>query len=87
MKRRITLQFQGVGAHPLDPWASECTCAVYRFSCNQIPAEFQWRLQTKISGKGLWAYQLVFGPNRVERLRWGDDDEDLQFARDTSASR
>ena len=49
-------------------------------------AEAQWRLNTLISGSGFAAYQLVFGPNPADLHGWGDRDEDLAFAQDTSLS-
>ena len=32
------------------------------------------------------AYQMVFVANHVDLFRWGDRDEDLAFAQDTSLS-
>ena len=37
-----------------------------------------------LSASGFSAYQMAFGPNPVDFFGWGDGDEDLLFAQDTS---
>ena len=39
-----------------------------------------------VSASGFSAYQLVFGSNPADNFGWGDEDEDLLFAQDTSLS-
>ena len=58
-----------------------------RFSGKQIPAEAQRCLNTMISASGYSACQLVFGSNPVGLYGWDDQEEDLLFAQDASASR
>ena len=41
-------------------------------------------MNTMLSTKGLSAYQLVFGSKPEDNFGWGDEDEDLLFAQDTS---
>ena len=57
-----------------------------RFSGRQLIAEIQFCLNTMVSTSGFSAYQLVFGSNPADNFGWGDDDEDLLFAQDTSLS-
>ena len=57
-----------------------------RSSGTQTVAEAQWRLDTLISGGGFSAYRMVSGSNPVDLFGWGDRDEDLTFAQDTSLS-
>ena len=56
------------------------------YTGSQILTEAQWRLNTMVSASGYSAYQLVFGSNPMDLYGWGDTDEDLLFARDTSIS-
>ena len=87
-------QFRGVGAHPWllgrrhGPATGNYTRLVAndRVSGAQVHAESQRFLDTLISSGGYSAYQLVFGPNPVDLLGVGDEDEDLLFAQDTSFS-
>ena len=37
-----------------------------------------------LATNGFSAYQLVFGSNPADNFGWGDEDEDLLFAQDTS---
>ena len=52
----------------------------------QILTEVQWCLNTLVSASGYSAYQLVFGSNPMDLYGWGDSDDDLLFAQDTSIS-
>ena len=56
------------------------------FSGKQILAGVQWRLNTLSPRGGFSAYQSVFGSNPEGLSGWGDKDEDLLCARDTSLS-
>ena len=57
-----------------------------RFSGRQVLTEVQWCLNTLISASGYSAFRLVFGSNPVDLYGWGDSEDDLLFAQDTSAS-
>ena len=52
----------------------------------QLFAEVQFCLNTMVAASGFSAYQLVFGSNPADNFGWGDEDEDLLFAQDTSLS-
>ena len=56
------------------------------YTGSQILAEAQRYLNTIVSASGYSAYQLVFGSNPMDLYGWGDTDEDLLLARDTSTS-
>ena len=86
--RRIKLVLQGAGAHP---WTLERR--IYnrlkadRFCTgSQILTEVQRCLNTMVSASGYSAYQLAFGSNLMDLYGWGDSDEDLLSAQDTSIS-
>ena len=87
-ERRIKLQFQGVGDHPLlwegckAPARGICNRFVEdgRFMNKTILSEAQWCLNTMLSACGFSAHQMVFGSNPVDLLDWEDGDEDLMFA-------
>ena len=92
--RRIKLVLQGAGAHP---WILERRDGLARgsynrlkadrvFSGSQISTKAQWCLNSMVSASGFSAYQLVFGSNPMDLRGWGDSDEDLLFAQDTSIS-
>ena len=49
-------------------------------------SEIQFRLNAMLASNGFSAYQMVFGSNPADNFGWGDEDEDLLFAQDTSLS-
>ena len=57
-----------------------------RLPGKQILEEGRWRPTALISGGGFSAYQLVFGSNPADLVRWEAKDEDLTFAQETSLS-
>ena len=57
-----------------------------RFSGRQVLTEVQWCLNSMISASGYSAFQLVFGSNPADFYGWGDRDDDLVFAQETSVS-
>ena len=93
-ERRVKLYFQEVGAHTRilrrrDGLARAIFSRLVeegRFLGKRIFAEAQWRLNTLICGGGYPAGQIIFGPNPADLFGWGDKDEGLLFAQDTSPS-
>ena len=57
-----------------------------RYPGRRILAGVEWRLNIMVSAIGYSVSQLVFGSNVVDIYGWGDQDEDLLFAQDASAS-
>ena len=92
--RRITLQFQGAGAHL---WVLERRngharriynrlVAGGRLSGNRNPAEVQWRLSALIAEGWFSACRLLFGSNLVDLPRRGEKDEGTSFPQVASQS-
>ena len=92
--RYIKLQFQGVGAHPLSfERRAGRVRGIYkrmhfdgRYAGLQLISEVQFCMNALLSTNGISAYQPVFGSNPADNFGWGDEDEDLLFAQDTSPS-
>ena len=92
--RYIKLQYRGAGSHP---WILERRNGLKRGIYNRVKAdgryagrqpitEIQFCLNAMLASNGFAAYQMVFGSNPADNFGWGDEDEDLLFAQDTSPS-
>ena len=57
-----------------------------RYAGRQLLSEVQFCLNAMLATNGFSAYQLVIGSNPADNFGWGDEDEDLPFAQDTSLS-
>ena len=57
-----------------------------RYAGWQLITEIQFCLNTMLASNGFSAYQMVFGSNPADNFGWGDEDEDLLCAQDTSLS-
>ena len=57
-----------------------------RYAGRQLISEIRFCLNAMLASNGFSAYQMVFGSNPADNFGWGDEDEDLLFAQDTSLS-
>ena len=55
-----------------------------RYAGRQPLSEVQFCLNAMLATNGFSAYQMAFGSNLADIFGWGDEDEDLLFAQDTS---
>ena len=57
-----------------------------RYAGRQLITGIQFCLNTMLASNGFSAYLIAVGSNPADNFGWGEEDEDLLYAQDTSLS-